>query len=263
MFKKSGLVLLLVFLVSLGTLVASADTKNIDLANVSDGYVSISYDMNDDVRYKVMVSKDDQKYYYDLLLNNETFSLQFGSGLYKVAIFEQVSGKSYKAVAYEKFEVELADELISFLSSSQTVNFDAEMKTVKLAKELTQDLDTDLEKVNAIYEYIVSSIDYDLSKANNVSTSYVPNVENTILTGTGICYDYASVFAAMTWSIGVPTKLLKGYKVDQTNYHAWNEVYLEGSWVTIDTTYDAAADELEINYDMIKDSRDYNMTKYY
>ena len=46
----------------------------------------------------------------------------------------------------------------------------------------------------------------------------------------GICFDYASLMAAMLRSQGIPTKLEVGYSGQA--YHAWISVYLqETGWV--------------------------------
>ena len=67
----------------------------------------------------------------------------------------------------------------------------------------------------------------------------------------------------MLRSIGIPTKLVKGYKNDLKEYHAWNQVLLDGSWITIDTTYDAALKKGNIKISMIKDGTEYNNVREY
>ena len=48
----------------------------------------------------------------------------------------------------------------------------------------------------------------------------------------GICFDYASLAAAMLRSLGIPCKLITGY-VGESTYHAWNSFYLENEgWIT-------------------------------
>ncbi|MGN7382731.1 transglutaminase-like domain-containing protein [Paenibacillus sp. SAFN-117] len=54
-----------------------------------------------------------------------------------------------------------------------------------------------------------------------------------------MCYGYSSLFAAMLRSVGIPAKLVMGHSQYVTEYHAWNEVYLNNEWVTIDTTIDS------------------------
>ena len=67
----------------------------------------------------------------------------------------------------------------------------------------------------------------------------------------GVCRDYATLFAALARSAGIPTRLCAGVVYADMNgtpaffYHAWDECYV-GSWVAIDPTlYDAS---LGINY---------------
>lgn len=88
------------------------------------------------------------------------------------------------------------------------------MAIIKTAKKLTKNAKTDLEKAKIIYNYIIKNVQYDLKKANSVEDGYIPSIEATIKDAKGICYDYASLYAAMLRSINVPTKLVMGYKVD-------------------------------------------------
>ncbi|UUZ86988.1 transglutaminase-like domain-containing protein [Paenibacillus sp. P26] len=65
-------------------------------------------------------------------------------------------------------------------------------------------------------------------------------MEAAFETNQGICYDASALFAAMLRSSGVPVKLVQGYAPGIRQYHAWNEVYLEGKgWITMDVTTDA------------------------
>jgi len=85
---------------------------------------------------------------------------------------------------------------------------------------------------------------------------YLPDIEKTYLEETGICYDYAALFAAMLRSIGIPTKLVKGYSKENPEvYHAWNEVLINGTWIVVDTTLDAS--EPKDKTQMSKTSSDY------
>jgi transglutaminase-like putative cysteine protease len=88
---------------------------------------------------------------------------------------------------------------------------------------------------------VVDNIEYDSAKVYNLMYDYLPDIEKTYLEKTGICYDYASLFAAMLRSIGIPAKLVKGYSKENPDvYHAWNEVLLNGKWIVVDTTLDAS-----------------------
>jgi len=68
-----------------------------------------------------------------------------------------------------------------------------------------------------------------------VPSGYVPVPDETMNTGMGICFDYASLAASMLRSQGIPTKLIFGYVAPDDLYHAWNMVYTEESgWITVE-----------------------------
>lgn len=79
----------------------------------------------------------------------------------------------------------------------------------------------------------------------------------------GICYDYSALFAGMLRSLGIPTKLVKGYKNDMREYHAWNEVLVGENWVIIDTTYDAALNSQKNKPNMYKSTSEYSKQREY
>lgn len=88
---------------------------------------------------------------------------------------------------------------------------------------------------------MVKNIQYDTEKAATVQNGYLPSPDETLRTGKGICFDYASLAAAMLRSEGIPCKLITGYVGEET-YHAWNSFYLESEgWITVEIR--AKADE--------------------
>src|SRR5699024_7509185 len=117
------------------------------------------------------------------------------------------------------------------------------------------------EKIKIIYNYITNNIKYDNEKAYIVQADYIPSIDDTFKFQSGICYDYAVLTAAMLRSLDIPTKLLMGYKSDIEKYHAWNEAYINGKWIIIDTTYDSAYVQNEVPIAMIKDSNEYKVEK--
>jgi len=75
----------------------------------------------------------------------------------------------------------------------------------------------------------------------------------------GFCEHYASAFAVMMRSAGIPTRVVLGYQggevnpmgghmiVRQSDAHAWNEVWFEGhGWRRVDPTAAVAPDRIEI-----------------
>ena len=230
-------------------------------SKLSAGSIGVQYQADSGARVKVMVTKDGTSYTYDLKNNGteESFPLQLGSGTYKIAVLENTTGNKYKSVYSATKDVVLADANAVYLNSTQNVNWAAAPEVVAKAKELTAGLNTDEAKVKAIYDYIIGSVTYDYELAANVATGYIPNLSQVLVDGTGICYDYSSLFAALTRSGGVPTKLMMGTSEYVNVYHAWNEVLLNGAWVTVDTTVDAGSGSAAF----AKDSSKYVAAKSY
>ena len=109
----------------------------------------------------------------------------------------------------------------------------------KRTAELCKDAKTDAEKITAIYNYIAGHYTYDTKLANDITSGkvskYIPDTATTLNSNKGICYDLASLFAAMCRSQSIPCSLTKGYA--GSSYHAWNKVNVDGSWYQIDLTY--------------------------
>ena len=119
---------------------------------------------------------------------------------------------------------------LPFLYPNQYVDFKADSNAVKKGSELAEDTWTDLEVVQNIYNFVIKNISYDEEKAQNVSYAYLPNVDDTLASGTGICFDYAALMTAMLRSQDIPTKLVIGYSGGL--YHAWVNVYIDNvGWI--------------------------------
>lgn len=266
MFKRPfAIILLIVCLLSAPTIaLASTSNSYINLGELSDGIVIVSYQSPNDAKVKVKISKGNQQYVYSLTSNNR-FPLQLGDGKYTISILENVTGTKYKMVENKDVILKASSKDKVYLQPIQMIYWNKDMKAIAKARELTKDLKQDKDKVTAIYNYIISNISYDYKKANNLPNEYIPSIDKTLEEKQGICYDYSALFAAMLRSEGIPTKLLMGSKNDIEQYHAWNEVYLQetNEWVTIDTTYDSIKSLGSKKPVMIKDKRDYSIEKQY
>lgn len=205
----------------------------VDASNLALGFVSVSYTGGKDVRIKVQITKTGGTTYTYNLNNKgtaETFPLTEGDGKYTVKVFENTSGTKYAQAYSCPLELKLTSEFSPFLYSNQYVNFNDSSKVVAKAAELTKGMETDLDKVTAIYHYVINNITYDYDLAATVPSGYLPDVDAVLTSGTGICFDYAAVMASMLRSQNIPCKLIVGYA--GTVYHAWINVYIEGvGWV--------------------------------
>jgi transglutaminase/protease-like cytokinesis protein 3 len=65
----------------------------------------------------------------------------------------------------------------------------------------------------------------------------------------------------MLRSVGVPSKLVEGQSTYTSVYHAWNQIYVDEKWVTVDTTVDAQLAPRGIAYSIEKLDKDYSVVK--
>jgi transglutaminase-like putative cysteine protease len=235
---KKTLVVLLTLVICFGSFASFADSVYFDTASADQGVISVSYRSNSG-QYKVMVQKGSDKVFYNLVEDEISVPLTYGNGNYKIALLEKVSGKEYKFVDEKSLQVKMASSTAPYLTSSQTVNWTDANLMKATVNALVNDEMSDEEIVEAVYNYVVNTYSYDYEKINGLTSLYTPNIDAFMQDGSGICYDYSALFAGMLRSQGIPTKLVKGYRSGIDAYHAWNEVYIDGQWIVVDTTSDS------------------------
>ncbi len=215
----------------------------IDASNTSDGYIMIMHEPTNE-KLKVMVTKEDMKYTYDLSGGGEyeVYPLQMGNGAYDIKVLEQVEGTTYRTVCSAQLDVRMSDEKRVFVFPNQYVWYTNADDAIRLSFTLCQDINTDEEKMDGIYKYIISHIAYDQDKADKVLTGevasgYLPDVDDTLSSGKGICFDYAALMSAMLRAQDIPTRLVIGNVAPENILHAWTQVYIDGKWVWMDPTF--------------------------
>lgn len=214
-----------------------------DLAHTSQGYIGIS--AVSDTRLKLQVFMGEEQYQYDVPADGTPviFPLQMGDGTYTFRLMKHVKDKSYSAVYSVDSEVALEDEFQPFLRPSAYVDYDEGSECVRLAADLAAEQENALGVVGAVFDYVCDNIVYDKEKAAKIqkATGYLPVLDDTLKEGKGICFDYASLVAAMLRSQGIPVKMVFGHVSPDNVYHAWNMFYTrETGWVTV--SYEVKAD---------------------
>lgn len=244
---------------------SQSSVETFDTRNTGSGLLRVKYADDSGKRIKLSVSKGGATYIYNLKARGsaESFSLQMGSGSYTAKILQNTSGSNYRTIETAAIDANISDPLEVYLNSIQNVNWNSSMSAIIKAGSLTRGETRDADKVKTIHDYVVSDVRYDGNKFSHVTADYIPSIDSTLRSGSGICYDYASLFGAMLRSVGVPAKLVKGYSSNAQGYHAWNEVYEGGRWVIIDTTYDAQMKDAGYSVSMIKSGSQYNKSKEY
>ena len=203
----------------------------VDYSNTADGYVMVRFLEDTEKRLKVLLKGPATTYNYNLQPGEWTvFPLSDGNGSYQIGIYENTTGSKYAAVLSVSFDVQLQDEFAPFLRPNQYVDYAAAENTVNLGMELTAGLEDPLDKVAAVYDYVVENFTYDYEKADSVKSGYLPDLDEILELKKGICFDYAAVMTAMLRSQEIPCKLVVGYAGE--TYHAWISVWTaENGWI--------------------------------
>lgn len=253
-----------------GTVTFPCDAAVIDASHTSDGYIMVNYTgTNPKVKLQI-TGADTVTYTYNLHGGDyEVFPLTAGDGSYQVTVFENVSGTQYSTALSQSINAAVTNEFGPFLYPNQYVNFDSSTKTVALGEELAYSADDDIEVVQNVYNYVIDHISYDYDKAKTVESGYLPVIDDVLDSGTGICFDYASVMAAMLRTQNIPTRLQIGYKGEE--YHAWISIHTDETgwingiiefdgedWKLMDPTFASTSKSPE---DFIANDTDY-ITKY-
>ena len=109
----------------------------------------------------------------------------------------------------------------------------------KFFDELAKNCTTQEEVVRKGYEWIVENISYDYSCTYFCNYQYF-DIEKTLDTKMGICFDYSCLFAAYCRSQNIPCYVVDGDARENRQYHhTWNRVYFGGSWWQLDLTFDS------------------------
>ena len=112
--------------------------------------------------------------------------------------------------------------------------------------------------VKAVFDWVTDNIRYDVGKLNNIKKGKKPfkkgkyknaeeyekaRLEKVIRTKKGVCEDYSLLFHEILTELGYKSFIVTGLskkkgKVDRTG-HAWNAVFVDGSWKLYDATWGA------------------------
>jgi len=88
-------------------------------------------------------------------------------------------------------------------------------------------------RVQAIMDWVERQIAYT-PNISDTSTSAV----DTFVQQAGVCRDFAHLTIALCRALSVPARYVSGYCVglDPQDFHAWAQVYLNGTWHNVDAT---------------------------
>lgn len=214
---------------------AAAEQGNgaaIDASSVAQGVVSAS--ATNQAALKFQVTSDQYTENFDLPNDGTPIvcPLPFGDGQYTFRVMQNTSGNNYVELLSTTADVSMESEFAPFLRPNVYCDYGANSACVQKARELVANASNQAEAVEAICNFMVENVAYDDDKAASLKTTtgYVPSPDDTLATGTGVCFDYASLGAAMLRSQGIPAKIVTGYVSPGDIYHAWIMVYIDGTW---------------------------------
>lgn len=243
----------------------------LDISNQENGYL-VASSQSDSSRTNLQLAAPDGVLYSYFLEPSEEAVIPFssGDGEYFITCYEQIDGSQYAALYSETLEITLKNEFYPFLYPNQYVKFTPESEASKLALSMLPEDATDIEALDEIYQYVTENIVYDDEKALTVEAGYLPDVDETLETGIGICFDYAALITAMLRSRDIPCRLQIGYSGDIK--HAWIDVYIRSkgwvnkaiafdgdTWTRMDPTFDSSSDGNDDILSYIGDGTNYTV----
>ncbi|MBQ1291310.1 MAG: transglutaminase domain-containing protein [Lachnospiraceae bacterium] len=209
------------------------DEVQLDFTHIQDGYFSARFP-GESKRVKLQVTGPNSVVYtYDLIPGDEKFEVfpfTVGSGTYKIGVYSNIEETMYATVFCEEIDVQLEDEFAPFLYPNQYVWFEKDTDAISVSQDVCHAANNDLDAVANVYYYVTTHVVYDWNEAETVQSGYLPDVDEVLDTGKGICFDYSALMAAMLRSQNIPTRLEIGYA--GTAYHAWISTYIKDiGWV--------------------------------
>ena len=243
----------------------------LDISDTDQGYLTAVSDSTDQMMNVQLTAEDGVVYSY-FISPGESAVIPFSSGssTYQVSCYQQISDSQYAALYADTLEIKLANEFLPFLYPNQYVNFTPDSEASKLALSMVSEDTSDIDALQTIYNYVVSHVTYDYDLADTVASGYLPDVDQTLQTGKGICFDYAALTTAMLRSCDIPCKLQIGYAGDIK--HAWINVYIRSrgwvdkavefsgdSWSRMDPTFDSNSEDKDTIQEYIGDNNNYTV----
>lgn len=254
-----------------GTEVIGNEPLTLDISNSSQGYM-VAVSTAADAKLNIQLTGPDAIVYSYFLEPEESAVIPFtsGDGNYQILCYQQISADNYAALFSQIIEVTLDNPFLPFLYPNQYVDFSPDSEAVQLALTMLPEDTSDVDALAAIYSYVTENITYDYEKAESVENGYLPDIDKTLQTGTGICFDYAALMTAMLRTRGIPCKLQIGYSSDLK--HAWIDVYIRSkgwvnqaiafdgqSWTLMDPTFEASSRSTEELVEYIGDGSFYTV----
>lgn len=135
---------------------------------------------------------------------------------------------------------ELPYDAIEFLIASRYCEVD---RMVDIAWQLFSTVPTGWARVQAVCDYVHGHIRFDYQQARKTRSAFEAHQERV-----GVCRDFAHLAITLCRCLNIPARYCTGYLGDigvpavpsPMDFSAWFEVYLGGTWYTMDARHNVA-----------------------
>jgi transglutaminase-like putative cysteine protease len=214
--------------------------------------------LGDPIDYEVTLEPTRQQWVFALDMPmqwslSQTFMGPFQELARSIPIDQRIS---YNVTSYTSFRVgrELSDLYRRWYSALPD---DTNPRTAELAQQMRAEAGSDRAFAEAVLSMLHEQDFYYTLEPPPLGSNPVDRF--LFDTRRGFCEHYASAFAVLMRSVGIPTRIVLGYQggelnpigghliVRQSDAHAWTEVWLDGEgWVRVDPTAAVAPERVEI-----------------
>ncbi len=134
-----------------------------------------------------------------------------------------VSNTTYPLVGADKFS--------DYLVENEDIVVD-DWTISGMAEDIVGAKNDALEMIAMLAGWVYQNIEYDPGQGSNI------NALETLKKRRGDYNAHANLFASLARSLGFPTRACAGLLIqrDEGIYHIWTEVWINGTWVPVDTT---------------------------
>ncbi len=134
-------------------------------------------------------------------------------------------------VAVTSYPLNNTNGMKAYLGDSEDIIVD-NRSISGLARDITGGKNNALSMIAMLAGWVYQNIEYDPGQGSNI------NALETLKKRRGDHSAHSALFASLARSLGFPTRLCVGLLLQRSNaiYHSWNEVWINGTWVPVDTT---------------------------
>lgn len=155
------------------------------------------------------------------------------------------------------FVFQLSAQNVAMLNDSILPNTrKVDKNPVTLVSKLIEGKNTELEKFNVIFTWVVKNIKYDHFRAASPNGATINSVNYILARKKGICIDYAFLMDTLCSLAGIANVSVYGYAKDELfdiydplyiDNHAWNAVRIDDEWYVYDATWSVGQYAIKFN----------------